>query len=70
MPGKDALQVGEFVKTDNDYRLTEHPVDPRGGFQGNNDFTICDSMSNGNVFDAGSGDEFTGKANGAFGTPG
>lgn len=59
--------VGEYLEVEaEDYRPTGHPDDPRGGFQGNNDFTIIDSMTNGNVFDVDSGKEFTGHANGAF----
>lgn len=61
-----ANEVGESVRCEDTQRPALHGVDPRGGFQGNNDFTIADSMTNGNIFAVDEGVEYTGHANGTF----
>lgn len=62
-----ANEVGEYVEAEDTQRPALHRTDDtRGGFQGNNDFTIADSMTNGNIFDVDKGAEYTGHANGTF----
>lgn len=44
-----------MIADNSDIRPDLKPVDPRGSFQGNNDFKIAGSIDNENCFDAQTG---------------
>lgn len=48
-------EYGCMIAPDSDIRPDLKPADPRGGFQGNNDFSIAGSIDNENTFDASTG---------------